>query len=159
VFPTSDGQINIAASGGRLWQRFCETIGHPEWAAKPEWSNQVGRSEHRAAINAAIGAVTRTKPAEHWIALFEGAGIPCGPINTIDKVFADPQVQHLGMATPMHHPRLGEKRVVSSPLNLSGLDRRVRSATPDAGADTEAVLREIGYDDDEIGAMRAKGAI
>jgi crotonobetainyl-CoA:carnitine CoA-transferase CaiB-like acyl-CoA transferase len=159
VFPTSDGQINIAASGGRLWQRFCETIGHPEWAAKPEWSNQAGRSKHRAAINAAIGEVTRTQPAAHWITLFEGAGIPCGPINTIDKVFADPQVQHLGMATPMQHPRLGEKHVVRSPLNLTGVKHGVRTPTPDAGADTEAVLREIGYADGDIEAMRAKGAI
>ena len=159
VFPTSDGQINIAASGGRLWRRFCETIGHPEWAGQPEWSNQIGRSKHRAEINAAIGAVTKTRPAEHWITLFEDAGIPCGPINTIDKVFADPQVRHLGMATTMAHPRLGEKQVVNSPLNLAGLKRGVRTPTPDAGADTEAVLRGLGYGDDEIKAMRTKGAI
>ncbi len=159
VFPTSDAPINIAASGGRLWRQFCAAIGHAEWADKPEWANQAGRSANRAAINEAIAAVTRTQPAAHWIELFEEAGIPCGPINTIDKVFADPQVQHLGMATPVVHPRLGETRVVASPINLAGLTRGVRSATPDAGADTEAVLREIGYGEAEIDAMRGKGAI
>jgi formyl-CoA transferase len=159
VFPTSDGHINIAASSGRLWERFCETIGHPEWSAKPEWKNQAGRSEGRAAINAAIGAVTRHKPAAHWIELFEEAGIPCGPIYNIDQVFADPQVRHLGMATPMAHPRLGEEMVVASPINMSGLPRRVYSATAEAGEHTDEVLRGVGYSQGEIDAMRAKGVV
>ncbi|MEJ1977886.1 MAG: CoA transferase [Acetobacteraceae bacterium] len=159
MFPTSDGQINIAASSGRLWHRFCETIGHPEWAAKPEWSNQAGRSADRATINAAIAETTRTKPAAHWIELFEEAGIPCGPINTIDKVFADPQVKHLGMAAPVEHPRLGKSELVNSPINIQGVPKGVRSAAPDAGADTEAVLREVGLSDAEIQQMRAEGAI
>jgi formyl-CoA transferase len=159
VFPTSDGHINIAASSGRLWERFAEVIGHPEWRTKPEWSTQKGRSQDRKAINAAIGAVTRTRPSEHWIDVFESAGVPCGPINTIDKVFADPQVQHLGMAVPMAHPRLGTKDVVASAINMSGLSRDIRIATRDAGADTDAVLREAGYTDAEIATMRSKGAI
>src|SRR3982074_563981 len=102
VFPTSDGYINIAASGGRMWERFCEVIGHPEWPTKPEWRTPKGRSTDRAAINAAIGEITQHQPAEHWINVFDEAGIPCGPIYTIDQVFADPQVKHLGMATSMH---------------------------------------------------------
>jgi crotonobetainyl-CoA:carnitine CoA-transferase CaiB-like acyl-CoA transferase len=159
VFPTSDGQINIAASSGRLWTRFCEAIGQPDWSAKPEWSNQAGRSEHREAINAAIAAITRTRPAAHWVELFEEAGIPCGPINTIDKVFADPQVQHLGLATPVEHPRLGKYDVVNSAINMQGVPKGVRSAAPEPGADTEAVLREIGLSDAEIQQMRKEGAI
>ncbi|MCL2428928.1 MAG: CoA transferase, partial [Alphaproteobacteria bacterium] len=91
VFPTSDGHINIAASSARLWERFCDTTGKPQWKEKPAWKDQKGRSADRTAINAAIGEVTREKPAAHWIELFEGAGIPCGPIYTIDQVFADPQ--------------------------------------------------------------------
>src|SRR6266446_6128077 len=67
VFPTSDGYINIAASGGRMWERFCEVIGHPEWPSKPEWRTPKGRSTDRAAINAAIGEITQHQPAEHWI--------------------------------------------------------------------------------------------
>jgi formyl-CoA transferase len=159
VFPTSDGQINIAASSGRLWGRFCDTIGCPEWKSKPEWSTQKGRSTDRKTINAAISAVTRVKPAEHWIELFENAGIPCGPINTIDKVFADPQVQQLGMAKPMAHPRLGTKNVVASAINISGFQRDIRFATRDTGADTDGVLREVGYTDADIATMRQKGAI
>ncbi len=159
IFPASDGHINIAASSGRLWTRFAETIGHPEWATKPEWSSQKGRSDDRIAINAAIADVTRHKPAAHWIELFEEAGIPCGPINTIDKVFADPQVQHLGMATPVTHPRLGEINLVNSPINLSDVPKRIRTPCPAAGQDTDAVMTELGYSPEQIAELRARGII
>ncbi len=159
VFPTSDGYINIAASSARLWERFCDAIERPDWKAKPEWKTQKGRSAERKAINAAIGEVTRTKPAAHWIELFEGAGIPCGPIYTIDQVFADPQVKHLGMARRMDSPALGATEVVASAINISGVSRDIRTPTPEAGASTEEVLRSIGYKEDQIVAMRAKGVI
>ncbi|MBV8617095.1 MAG: CoA transferase [Acetobacteraceae bacterium] len=159
VFPTSDGHINIAASSARLWERFCDAIERPDWKAKPEWQTQKGRSADRAAINEAIGAVTRTRPAAHWIELFEGAGIPCGPIYTIDQVFADPQVRHLGMARRMDSPALGATEVVASAINISGVPKDIRTPPPEAGADTDAVLRSIGYDADQIAAMRAKGVI
>ncbi len=159
VFPTADGHINIAASSGRLWERLAETIGHKEWTTREGWTTQKGRSADRVAVNAAISAVTATMPSAHWIDVFEGAGIPCGPINTIDKVFADPQVKHLGMAVPMAHPRLGTKEVVASAIGISGHRRDIRMATRDAGQDTDAVLREVGYSDAEIATMRAKGAV
>ena len=159
VFPASDGPINIAASSGRQWTRFCEAIGHPEWNEKEEWRTQAGRSADRQAINAAIGEIIKTKPAAHWIALFDEAGIPCGPINTIDQVFADPQVQHLRMALPVRHPELGEQHLVASAINISGIPKDIRTPTPEADADTAEVLRSVGYSDAEIADMRAKGAI
>ncbi len=103
--------------------------------------------------------MTRTKPAAHWIELFEGAGIPCGPIYTIDQVFADPQVKHLGMARKMNSPAVGEVEVVASAINMSGVSRDIRAPTPEAGAHTDEVLRSIGYSTAEIAAMRAKGVI
>jgi formyl-CoA transferase len=159
VFPASDGFINIAASSARLWARFAETIGHPEWATRKEWSTQKGRSDDRAAINAAIGEVTKLKQSAHWIELFEEAGIPCGPIYTIDKVFADPQVQHLGMAAPVTHPKLGEINLVGSALNLSGLEKGIRTPTPSAGQDTDDVMTSLGYSAEEIATLRGKGVI
>ena len=159
VFPTSDGLINIAASSARLWERFCDAIGRPEWKAKEEWRTQKGRSAARAEINAAIAEVTREKPSSDWVELFEDAGIPCGPINTIDKVFADPQVQYMKMARPVKHPRLGEIALVGSAITLSGYPKDIRTATPETGEHTEAVLREVGYGAAEIAEMRAKGAI
>ncbi len=159
VFPSSDGHINIAASSARLWERFCDTIARPEWKEKPEWKTQQGRSKDRKAINAAISEITRTKPAAHWIELFEGAGIPCGPINTIDQVFADRQVKHLGMARRMDSPVLGETEVVASAINISGYPKDVRTPPPEAGADTDAVLRSVGYDEAQIAGMRKRGVI
>jgi len=159
VFPTTDGHINIAASSARLWTRFCEAIGHPEWTEREGWRTQAGRSADRAAVNAAIGEVTRTQPAAHWIELFERNGIPAGPIYSIDQVFADPQIQHLGMATPVEHPRLGRTRLVASALSLSGVSKAIRTPTPDAGAHTAEVLRGLGYTDAEIEGLREKGAV
>ncbi len=159
VFPTSDGHINIAASSGRLWTRFAQAIGHAEWATRPDWVSQAQRSKDRQAINAAIAAVTRTQPSAHWIDLFEGAGIPCGPINTIDQVFADPQVRHLGLATPVTHRRLGQVSLVSSPVNIEGVPRTVRTATPEKGEHTGAVLAGLGYSEAEIAGLRAAGAL
>lgn len=157
VFPTGDGHINIAASSQRQWERFADAIGRPDWKAVEGWQTQVGRSAARAAINAAISGETRRRPSAHWIGLFEAAGIPCGPINTIDKVFEDPQVRHLGIVRTVEHPRLGEERLVGSPLNLSGVPKDIRSPTPDAGADTEAVLRAYGYGEAEIADLRRRG--
>ena len=159
VFPTSDGHINIAASSARLWERFCDAIERPDWKARPEWKTQKGRSADRKAINAAIGEVTRTRPAAHWIELFEGAGIPCGPIYTIDQVFADPQVRHLGMARRMDSPALGATEVVASAINISGVPKDIRTPPPEAGASTEEILRSVGYDADQIAAMRKKGVV
>ncbi len=159
VFPTSDGHINIAASSGRLWERFSQAIGHPEWVQHPGWDNQKGRSASRKEINAAISEVTKTQPSTYWIELFEGAGIPCGPINTIDKVFADPQVQHLGLASPVEHPRLGRTELIASPVSMSGIKRGIRTPTPERGEHTERVLRDAGYSDADIEDLRSKGAI
>ncbi|HLZ29102.1 MAG TPA: CaiB/BaiF CoA-transferase family protein [Chloroflexota bacterium] len=159
VFPASDGHINIAASSGRMWERFCEVIGRPDWKTRPEWQTSRGRSQDRAAVNAAIGEITQHQPAAHWIELFDAAGIPCGPIYSIDEVFADPQVQHLGMATPMHRTPTagGDTRAVASPLNFSGLGRDIRLATPEAGEHTDEVLLSVGYTAAEIAALRDKG--
>jgi len=159
VFPTSDGHINIAASSARLFARFCENIGHPEWKERAGWTDQKGRSANRKEINAAIGEVTKSKPAAHWIELFEGAGIPCGPIYSIDQVFADPQVKHLGMARVMQHPKLGAEEVVASAFNITGFNKDIRMATPDSGQHTNEILATVGYSQDEIDAMRKKGIV
>ena len=159
MFPTSDGHINIAASSGRLWERFCETVERPDWKTHEKWKTQQGRSKDRAAINAAIGEITRTKPAVHWIELFEANGIPCGPIYTMDQVFADPQVKHLRMARVMHSPTVGDKEVVASAINISGFSKDIRLPTPEAGSSTDEVLRGVGYSAGEIEDMRARGVI
>jgi formyl-CoA transferase len=159
VFPTSDGHINIAASSSRVFTRFCETIGRPDWLEREDWKTQDARSRNRKVINAAIGEITKTKPSNHWIELFEANGIPCGPIYTIDQVFADPQVRHLRMATPMTSPYVGDTEVVASAINISGFSKAIRRYTPDAGEHQAEVLKAVGYTDAELADMRKKGAI
>jgi formyl-CoA transferase len=155
VFPTADRPITLAAPSPRMWGRFCEALGRPEWQAKPGWDTRDGRSADRAAINAAISAVTATRPSLHWIEVLDGAGIPCGHINTIDQTFADPQVQHLGLARPVAHPRLGDQSLVRTPINMAGLSWAIRAPTPDAGQHTDAVLSELGLAPEEIARLRA----
>ena len=149
MFPTSDGHINIAASSGRLFTRFCEAIGQPEWLEKQEWKTQAGRSKDRKAINAAIGEITRTKPADHWIELFEANGIPCGPIYTIDQVFADPQVKHLGMATQMKQP-------ADRGDSISSHRRSISPASPRPSARTRRTPARHGRDP-EFGRLHRRG--
>jgi len=157
VFPTSDGYMNIAASSGRLWPRLCDAIGKPEWKDRPEWNTAIGRTKDRPALNQAIGEVTRQQPASYWVERFEAAGIPAGPINTIDRVFADPQVQHLGMDAPVKGTVFGDTRFVNSPLNFTGVPRGVRFPAPEAGAQTDEVLAWLGYSKEELAELRATG--
>ena len=157
VFPTSDGLINIGASS--VWLRFCDAIGLPDWKDVPGWETQSGRARDREAINAGIARITCHKSSAYWIEMLNEAGIPCGPINTIDKVFADPQVQHLAMTTAVTSPRLGKFSLVASPINMTGVPKGIRSAAAESGAHTEEVLRTVGYSDQEIEVLRAKGVI
>src|SRR5215475_11639086 len=107
VFKTSDGYINIAAAGQVIWERFCKAIEAEEFLRDPHYANGAARSQHRDALNAAIETYTQRYASEELIALLNKAGVPCGPIYTIDQVFEDPQVQHLGMAQTVQHPVLG----------------------------------------------------
>ena len=97
--------------------------------------------------------------AAHWVEVFEAAGIPAGPINTMDKVFADPQVQHIGMAAPLKTKLFGDTKFVASPLNFHGMPRKLRCETPEPGQHTEEVLNWIGISKDEQATLKAAGAI
>jgi formyl-CoA transferase len=159
VFPTADKPINIAASSPKLWEAFCRAAGHEDWMRVPEWQTAPGRSKDRARVNATISEVTRTKPSEWWIATLEEAGIPCGPVNNIAEVFADPQVQHLEMAMPIRHRRRGETRIVASPLNVEGLETGVYRDVPGLGEHGAEILAEAGLSAEQIEDLRKKGAL
>ena len=143
----------------RLWERFCDAIGRAEWKEKPEWKTPAKRSAEPQAINAAIAEITWEKPSAHWIELFEEAGVPCGPIYTIDQVFDDPQVRHLGIAAPVHDPRRGDIELVGSPLNMHDVPKAIRTLTLGSGHAQRRVLRDVGYSDAEMETMRADGVI
>jgi len=159
VFPTSDGHINLSASSGRLYERLCDICGKPEWKTHPQFGKLVERTANRPAFNEALGDVLKEKPTAYWVEKFDEAGIPAGPINTIDKVFADPQVQHLGIAAPLKSPHYGDTKIVGSALNFPGVTKEIRSPTPEAGAHTDEVLQWLGYTANDIDQMRASKAV
>lgn len=160
VFPTSDGHINIAAAGDKMWKRFAEALGAASLVDHPEHATPALRSQNRKALNQRIGEVTRTNTSAHWIDALNKAGVPCGPINTIDRTFAEPQVQHLGIARPVKHPALGDIKVVGQPINLSDFPQPSElKPTPDLGQHTDEILAQLGYDAPAIAALKSKGAV
>lgn len=159
VFPSADKPINIAASSPKLWEVFCRAAGREDWLDKPEWKTTEARTKDRPALNAAIGEVTRQQPSEYWITRLEEAGIPCGPINDIAEVFADPQVQHLDMVWQIPHATLGQAGVVRTPLNIRGHAPGVRSGVPGLGEHSDEILAEAGLSATEIAHLRANKVI
>jgi len=156
VFKTADGHINIAASGDAIWERLCEALGMPELAENQDFATGQKRSDNRDAVNAAIEDKTLEKPSAELIGLLNEAGIPCGPIYTIDQVFADEQVRHIGMEHPVDHPDLGKFNVVGQAVRMSGAQPRTGVATPKRGQHTDEVLAEFGFDKDEIENLRKR---
>lgn len=160
VFPTQDGYINIAAAGDKMWKRAAEALGAAALIDHPDHATPTLRSQNRKALNERIGEVTRTNTSAHWIEALNKAGVPCGPINTIDKTFAEPQVQHLGIARPVNHPKLGDIKVVGQPINLSDFPQPAAlKPTPELGQHTDEVLAGLGYDAAKIAALKSGGVI
>ncbi|HZT89524.1 MAG TPA: CaiB/BaiF CoA-transferase family protein [Stellaceae bacterium] len=161
LFPTADGQINIAASGDQMFRRFCEAADALHLLDDPDYKTGAARSKNRKALNEVIAGITKKRPSAYWIELLNEVGVPCGPLYTIDQTFADPQVQHLEMARPMDHKRLGELKVVGQAINLTKTPEpaRMRLATPDLGEHTDAILRDLGYTDAAIADLRAREVV
>jgi len=159
AYTTADGYINVAASGTRMWQRLCDSIGHPELFDHPDYRDADGRATHRKALNAEIDRALRHKTSAEWVEILNRAGVPCGPIYSMDQVFADPQVQHVQAAAEVDHPKLGKIRIINQPVQLSRTPARLVTATPERGAHTDEVLREIGYDDAAIASFRQEGIV
>jgi formyl-CoA transferase len=160
MFQTADGYINIAASGDSLWKRFCEVAGDKELASSPAFATVPLRAKNREALIAHLNDVVRARPSAYWIEELNKAGVPCGPINTIDQAWEDPQVKHLGMAKEVNHAKIGTYEVVGQPIHMSRYPQPdTLRPTPDQGEHSEEVLRELGYDAGAIAALRAKRVV
>ena len=160
MFQTADGYINLAASGDSLWERFCKAAEAGDFLTDPDYATAAARSKNRPALNTRLAEIMRRHPNDHWLEVMNKAGVPCGPINTIDKVFADPQVQHLRIATPIDHPKYGPQKVVGQPIHMSGYPQPEKLRhTPEPGEHTEEILEGLGYDEAAIAALRAKSAV
>ena len=159
VFETRNGHINLAPSGDVMYRRMSEVLGAPELLEDARFETPRSRSENRDALNQAIEAYTVTKSSEAWVELMNEAGVPCGPIYSVDQTFADPQVQHLGMALPVPHPTLGEVPVINQAVTMSRTPARIDRAAPECGEHTDEILAEFGLGAEEIGALREARAI
>ncbi|MGB3506815.1 MAG: CoA transferase [Xanthobacteraceae bacterium] len=159
VFKTSDGFINIATTGGKIWERCAEALGAPEWIIDPAYATASARSKNRDALNAAIEACTETRTTAEWVDKLNGAGVPCGPIYSIDQTFADPQVQHLHMAQQVPTDDGPGFDLVSQPVTLSRTPSRIAARPPRFSEHTDEVLHEFGFSADEIAALKRSGAV
>ncbi len=158
VFATTDGYVNIATSGNAIWARLAAALGLEALVDDPRFDSGSARLQNRDELNRLIEEVTRTRSSAGWVEALEAAGVPCGPVYSMDQVFADPQVRHLGMAPKVRHPKLGEVALVGQAIKLSRTPAELRTATAALGQHTEDVLQELGYSAGEIAAMRAEGA-
>jgi formyl-CoA transferase len=159
VYVTADGHFNIGASGDAIYARFCKVIEAPHLATDPRFATNSDRSNNRRELNEAINAITRGKTSAEWIAILNAAGVPCGPIYSIDQVFADPQVRHLNVTRHVPHKVLGDVEVIGQAVELSRTPWGVHSPTPEPGEHTDAVLRELGYGAAEIADLRARKVV
>ena len=160
VFATRDGHLNIAVTGQALWERFCACLGREDLTHHPDYATSEARSRHRDALTGEIERTLASAGNAAWSERLDAAGIPCGPINTVDQVFADPQVRHLGLAETVSSEALGrDLTLVAQPVTLSETPSRLAAATPAAGAHTDEILAGIGYGTDEIQRLRRDGTI
>ena len=160
VFATADGHINIAATGQRMWERLCRAIDAPELIDDPRYATNADRSANRDALNAAIGAKLGGRTSAEWVAIFNEAGVPCGPIYSVDEMFADPHVRHLGMAWSVESPPLGRRiDLVAQPVTLSRTPSGIAAHPPECGEQTDEILSGIGYGADDIARLRRDGVV
>jgi formyl-CoA transferase len=159
VFPTADGHINIAASGHHIFKRLCEALDAPSLFDDPDFNSSDKRSENRVRLNAELAARTRRYRSQELVEKLNAASVPSGPIYSIDQVFSDPQVKHVGMAVPMPHPKRSDVAVVNQAVTLSRTPPVIDRPTPELGEHTEEILAELGYDGAAIAELRKRKVI
>jgi len=159
VFKTKNGYINIAAAGDTIYRRFCQAIDAADLITDKRFITDEVRSKNRDVLNSEITSRIARYDSKELVGILNAAGVPAGPIYKMDEVFADPQVQHLKMAQPAISTNLGKIDLVSQAIKMSRTEFRIRTAAPEQGEHTEAVLREFGYDITTIADLRERGIL
>jgi crotonobetainyl-CoA:carnitine CoA-transferase CaiB-like acyl-CoA transferase len=154
VFRTSDGYINIATAGGKIWERCAQALGAPELPKRPEYATAPDRSKNRKELNAEINKLTEKKSTDTWVGELNAAGVPCGPIYSIDQMFDDEQVRHLAIAQDVPNAENRHIRLVGQPFKLSRTPSKMVAPPPEFGEQTEEVLAEFGFSAGEIAELK-----
>ena len=157
VYKARDGYMNIAVFGSRIWERFCNILGAPEWIADPRYHDKASRSVNRDALNAEINGRLAARDRAWWVTQFNEGGVACGLINDMREVFDEPQVQHLGIVKQVVSGALGPQRLVGQPVQLERTPSTIARAAPRRGEHTEEVLLELGLGGDDLARMKAAG--
>jgi len=154
VYPTADGNINIAASGQKMWEKLVAVLEAPELLENPDYATGAKRSANRDALNRELAERTRARTSAEWVELLNATGVPCGPIYTIDQMFADPQVRQLGIAQAVESRALGRIELVGQPIKMSRTLSALVEPPPERGEHTDEILAEFGLTEAEIDALR-----
>ncbi len=159
VFEVADGHLIVAVGNDGQFQRLCTVVGCPDLAADPRFARNAGRVQHRDTLVPLLAAALRPRRRADWLAALEAAKVPCGPINGLDDVFADPQVQSRGMTQTIAHPHHDALELLASPMKLSATPVQLHRAPPLLGQHTDEVLAEAGVTPDRLAALHALGVI
>ena len=159
TYAAKDGTIVLAVGNDEQWQRFCRIAGLFEAAADARFTTNESRVRHCEALTAIVAGVMHQRTRAEWTTALVPAGVPCGPVRAVDEVLADPQLAAREMVQYVNHATAGSIPLLGFPIKLSATPGAIRRAPPTLGQDTEAVLRELGFDGEEIDALRASGAI
>ena len=155
---TSDGYLMIGAAGEAIWQRCAAALGHPEWRRDPRFATNQQRMQNRAALEAAMEDVFATGTTDHWIAVLEAAGVPCGPVYNYRQMFADPQVEHRRLVQYASDPELGKVAHIRTPIKI-GEAIRVRTVAPKLGQHNAEIFGRLGVGEADLAALREQGVV
>jgi formyl-CoA transferase len=160
VFPTKDRPIAIAVANQKLWVNFCKLVDKQEWMDDPRFESNPKRVENREALLPLIDELFSQKTCDEWMDMLVGASIPCGPVNNMEHLFSDPQVQHRDMVAEVPHPTIGTLRLAGIPVKYSETPGTVRLHPPILGEHTDEVLTDVlGYTPERIASLKEQGAV
>jgi crotonobetainyl-CoA:carnitine CoA-transferase CaiB-like acyl-CoA transferase len=158
-FRASDGWINVGGANQANWERIADVLGHPEWRDDPRFATNSARMQNIAELASRMDAVLRMRTRAEWIADFDAAGVPVGPVNTIGEALGHSQTLSRGMVVDLDHPEAGATKALGCPIHFSATPTRITRPAPILGEHTREVLREHGYTDVEVDAFVAVGAV
>ena len=159
AFPTRDGWVNIGGANQANWERVATVLGHPEWRDDPRFLTNTDRMQNLPALVDAMSAILKERDKADWIAAFDAAGVPAGPVHSIGEALTHPQTLARNMVVDLVHPQAGETRAIGCPIQFSKTPTQVKRPAPLLGEHSRELLREYGYDDKQIDGFAAMGVI